>query len=177
VLWRRHFVGYLFDKPGFLIDTLRNNIYFGRLCETDQFEKAVRAAGVSVIAHQKPHNWEEQVPADAEQFLSAGERKRIGIARILVGRCRVLILDEPVANLNPDLASDIAANIARATSGISSLIITHEPHLIETDFNVFLNNGRVAAVGKHLDLLHDCEEYRHRFGTAGSDMVRATIES
>jgi len=164
VRWRRQVIGYLTDTPGFLIDTLRNNVFFGRDCTDAKFASAVEMSDAASVAAKKAGGWEEPIPPNADEFLSAGERKRIGLARILVGGYRVYVLDEPVANLNPDLARDISARIRKATSGITTIIITHEPDLMHTDFNIFLDNGQVVATGKHSDLLRTCAPYQARYG-------------
>ena len=171
VRWRRQVIGYLTDTPGFLIDTLRNNIFFGRDCSDAKFNSAADMSDAASVAAKKGKGWEEIIPPNADEFLSAGERKRVGLARILVGSYRVYVLDEPLANLNPDLARDIAVRIRKATSGITTVVITHEPDLIQTDFNVFLDNGRVLATGKHSELLLTCPEYLARYGASAPNEV------
>jgi ABC-2 type transport system ATP-binding protein len=81
---------------------------------------------------------------------SSGMRARLGLARALLGRPSVLLLDEPTKSLDPVTAADIRAHVARIRSedNIAVLFATHDLHEAASlaDENVILANGRVAAV-------------------------------
>ena len=64
--------------------------------------------------------------------LSTGEQQRVGIARAVVGRPRLLIADEPTGNLDPELAHDIMRLFKRFNDvGVTVVVATHDHHLIE----------------------------------------------
>jgi len=64
--------------------------------------------------------------------LSTGEQQRVGIARAVVGRPRLLIADEPTGNLDPELAQDIMRLFKRFNDvGVTVVVATHDHHLIE----------------------------------------------
>lgn len=147
--WKRQVVAFITDAPGFLMDTLRANILFGRECPPEKFDRAVEKSGVGGFLWKNPLD----MPLPAEVSLSGGERRKIALARALCGNQGVLILDEPLAQVDPSGMREMVQNIIEATRGRTTLIITHDMDAMETDFNVFLVDGKVAAVGKHEELL------------------------
>jgi len=147
--WKRDVIAFITDAPGFLMDTLRANILFGRECPPQQFDRAVEMSGVKGFLSKNPL---DQLLA-AEVSLSGGERRKIALARALCGPQGVLILDEPLAQVDPNGMRDMARHIVEATKGRTTIIITHDMDVMDTDFNIFLLDGKVAAVGKHSDLV------------------------
>jgi cell division transport system ATP-binding protein len=79
--------------------------------------------------------------------LSAGEQQRVGIARAIVTRPKVLIADEPTGNLDPDLALEVMTLFKRLNAvGVTMLIASHDLHLIEAlgARRITLTDGRMA---------------------------------
>lgn len=79
--------------------------------------------------------------------LSAGEQQRVGIARAVVGKPKLLIADEPTGNLDPELALDIMSLFKRFNDvGVTVAIATHDIHLIERfgARRIVLAEGRIA---------------------------------
>jgi len=80
--------------------------------------------------------------------LSTGEQQRVGIARAVVGKPKLLIADEPTGNLDPDLALDIMQLFKRFNDvGVTVVIATHDVHLIDRfgARRIVLDDGRIAA--------------------------------
>ena len=103
-------------------------------------EKRVRAALDQVGLLSK----ERCLPLE----LSTGEQQRVGIARAVVGRPRLLIADEPTGNLDPELALDIMQLFKRFNDvGVTVVIATHDLHLIDRfgARRIGFREGRVAA--------------------------------
>jgi len=103
-------------------------------------DKRVRAALDQVGLLTK----EKSLPLE----LSTGEQQRVGIARAVVGRPRLLIADEPTGNLDPDLALDIMQLFKRFNDvGVTVVIATHDLHLIDRfgARRISFREGRVAA--------------------------------
>jgi thiamine transport system ATP-binding protein len=101
--------------------------------------------------------------------LSGGERQRAALARALVRRRPVLLMDEPFASLGPGLRADMAALVAELhrETGMTILVVTHSPDdaLALAPRMVFVEAGRIAADGLAADLL----------GDAGPEAVRAYV--
>jgi cell division transport system ATP-binding protein len=80
--------------------------------------------------------------------LSAGEQQRVGIARAIVGKPKLLIADEPTGNLDPDLALEIMQLFKRFNDvGVTVVVATHDVHLIERvgARRIGLADGRVSV--------------------------------
>jgi cell division transport system ATP-binding protein len=105
-----------------------------------EVDKRVRAAldQVGLLGKEKSRPLE----------LSTGEQQRVGIARAVVGKPRLLIADEPTGNLDPDLALDIMSLFKRFNDvGVTVVIATHDLHLIDRfgARRIVLGEGRVVA--------------------------------
>jgi cell division transport system ATP-binding protein len=105
-----------------------------------EVDKRVRAAldQVGLLGKEKSRPLE----------LSTGEQQRVGIARAVVGKPRLLIADEPTGNLDPDLALDIMSLFKRFNDvGVTVVIATHDLHLIDRfgARRIVLGEGRVMA--------------------------------
>jgi cell division transport system ATP-binding protein len=105
-----------------------------------EVDKRVRAAldQVGLLGKEKSRPLE----------LSTGEQQRVGIARAVVGKPRLLIADEPTGNLDPDLALDIMSLFKRFNDvGVTVVIATHDLHLIDRSGarRIVLGEGRVMA--------------------------------
>jgi cell division transport system ATP-binding protein len=107
-----------------------------------EIDKRVRAAldQVGLLSKEKSRPLE----------LSTGEQQRVGIARAVVAKPRLLIADEPTGNLDPDLAVEIMQLFKRFNDvGVTVVIATHDVHLIErfSARRIVLDDGRVLADG------------------------------
>jgi cell division transport system ATP-binding protein len=105
-----------------------------------EVDKRVRAAldQVGLLGKEKSRPLE----------LSTGEQQRVGIARAVVGKPRLLIADEPTGNLDPDLALDIMSLFKRFNDvGVTVVIATHDIQLIDRfgARRIVLGEGRVVA--------------------------------
>jgi subfamily B ATP-binding cassette protein MsbA len=135
-------------------DSIRNNIRFS-LVDTDDaaVEAAAEAAFVMDFARELPEGL-DTVIGDRGAGLSGGQRQRISIARALLKNAPVLILDEATSALDSESERWIQAALARLVRSRTTLVIAHRLSTIEqADLIVVLDEGRVAEVGTHAELL------------------------
>lgn len=140
---------YIFD------DTLRANIRMGDLAASDeQVDRAAELAGVTEIAGRLPDGWDTQV-GEAGSALSGGERQRVSIARALLKRAPVLLLDEATAALDPENQRYVQASLDSLRGQATLLVIAHQLSTVMTADQIIVldEHGRIAETGRHEELL------------------------
>jgi thiol reductant ABC exporter CydC subunit len=134
--------------------SLRENIRLGRRDATDaEVVAAAREAQADEFIAALPDGY-DTVTGELGAQLSGGQRQRIAIARALLKSAPILVLDEAVSNLDAASEAEVAGAMARAREGRTTLVIAHRLSTIRAaDRVVVLDDGRVAEIGTHQDLL------------------------
>jgi ATP-binding cassette subfamily B protein len=147
----------------FLFDgSVRDNIAYGRhdATEADVLDAAQRA---------NAHEFIERLPLGYETFigergvkLSGGQQQRLAIARAILARPQILILDEATSNLDTESEQLIQASMASLLAGRTTFVIAHRLSTIRrADLILLMEDGRVIERGTHQTLMNDRGEY-HR---------------
>ena len=124
-----------------------------------QLETAARAANAHDFITALPEGYDTPLTERAAR-LSGGERQRLAIARALLHDAPVLLMDEAAASLDTENERDIQAAIRAGRSGRTTIVIAHRLSTIRAaDRVVFLDNGKVAAIGPHDELLTTSPAY------------------
>ncbi|MGO4667805.1 type I secretion system permease/ATPase [Bosea sp. 2RAB26] len=151
-LWERAsfgaMVGYLPQSVSLLNGTIADNIARMRIPEPQAILEAARTAGVHELIGRMPLGYDTNVN-DGDFKLSGGQRQRIGLARALYGAPRLLVLDEPNANLDAEGEQSLirAINAARE-GGAMVILIAHRPSVMQiVDKILVLREGRIAQFG------------------------------
>jgi ATP-binding cassette, subfamily C, bacterial CydC len=111
--------------------TIRANLQIGRPGATDQeLWDALRRAQLSGWVSSLPEGLETLVGEEGAQ-LSGGQRQRLTLARALLSDAPVLLLDEPIAHLDPDTADALVRDVLAVADGRSVLLISHRPEGLE----------------------------------------------
>ena len=133
--------------------SLGDNIRLGRPDASDaQVEAAARAALADELIAGLPDGY-ATVAGELGARLSGGQRQRIAIARALLKDAPILVMDEAVSNLDAASEREVAAAMAHARQGRTTLVIAHRLSTIRAaDRVVVLEAGRVAEVGTHHEL-------------------------
>jgi subfamily B ATP-binding cassette protein MsbA len=144
--------------------TVRENIAYGRegLSEAD-IVRAARVANAHDFIVECPDGYDTMV-GERGVRLSGGQRQRIAIARAIVGRPAVLILDEATSSLDSESERLVQQAIERVTRGTTSVAIAHRlSTVLHADKIVVLGRGGVEAVGRHAEVLASSETYRRLY--------------
>jgi ABC-type multidrug transport system fused ATPase/permease subunit len=143
--WRRQ-LAWVPQHPTTFRGTVAENIRLGRPGATDDEVRAAAAlAGADVFVRALPDGYGTLV-GDGGRPLSAGERRRVALARAFLRDARLVILDEPTADLDPQSAELVARAVERLRRGRTVLLIAHRPELARrADRVVVLERGAVLA--------------------------------
>jgi ATP-binding cassette subfamily C protein CydD len=144
-LWRRQ-IAWVPQRPTLFRGTVADNI---RLGDPDAPERSVRdaavLAGADRFVRALPSGYETRV-GDGGRPLSAGECRRLALARAFVRNAPFVILDEPTADLDRTSAEVVAEAIERLSLGRTVLLIAHRPELVERADRVVMLGGGSAAL-------------------------------
>ena len=157
----RRNVGVVFEDTFLFNDSVRNNIAFSKP-DADQsvIEQAARLSGAHDFITQLPDGYDTQI-GERGYSLSGGQRQRVAIARAIVADPRVLVLDDATSAVDPSKEHEIRDAMRTVMSGRTTIVIAHRPGTIAlADRIVLLDEGVVAAVGQHRDLIESSERYR-----------------
>ncbi|WP_343252226.1 ABC transporter ATP-binding protein [Ligaoa zhengdingensis] len=141
--------------------TVRQNMQWG--CEgadDGQIERALAVAQAKEFVDRLPGGLDAPVAQGGKNF-SGGQKQRLTIARALVGSPQILILDDSASAL--DFATDAALRRAlrRDTRGMTVLMVSQRANTVKAaDRIVVLDDGAVAGVGTHRELMESCPVYR-----------------
>ena len=128
---------------------------FGNPPRTDaEILEAAEAAGVDRFANTHPRGFDMQV-GERGEFLSSGQRQTAAVARALLKRAPVLLLDEPTASMDNATEDHVRSRLASFVDGRTLILVTHRTALLElVDRIVVLDEGRVAADGPKEQVLN-----------------------
>ena len=143
-------------------DTIENNIAFATDGGShEDVEYAAKMADVHDNIVDFPLQY-KSVLGERGVTVSGGQKQRISIARALMKNAPILILDDSVSAVDVKTEKAILENLAAMRGGKTTILIAHRISTIEDmDKIIFIDNGRVVAVGRHEELLAGCEEYKN----------------
>jgi ABC-type multidrug transport system fused ATPase/permease subunit len=153
--WQR-IVGYVPQDPYLLDDSLRRNVAFGipdPLIDEGRVARACTLAQLDEFIRQLPEGIETNVGEDGVR-LSGGQRQRVAIARALYHDPAVLVFDEATAALDQQTEREVTRAIAALHGQRTLIVIAHRLTTVENcDRLIFLQDGRIAAIGRYEDLM------------------------
>ena len=141
-------------------DTIENNIAFG--IEDWDREKIIEAAKLADVDEniQSFQRGYDTVLGERGVTVSGGQKQRISIARALLKDSPVLILDDSVSAVDTKTEKAILGNLRATRAGKTTILIAHRISTIESlDKILFLEDGRLTAVGTHQELQETCPAY------------------
>jgi len=152
-------IGVVTQETVLFNDTLRNNIAYG---QPGVSQRAVEEAAKAALAHdfilELPAGYDTMI-GERGVRLSGGERQRIAIARALLKNAPILILDEATSALDSESEALVQSALQNLMAGRTVVVIAHRLSTVRgADRIVVLENGTIADVGAH-------EELMQRFGT------------
>ena len=143
-------------------DTIENNISFATDGGThDDVEYAAKMADVHDNISEFTLQY-QSILGERGVTVSGGQKQRISIARALMKNAPILILDDSVSAVDVKTEKAILENLRNMRGGKTTLLIAHRVSTIEQmDKIIFIDEGKIAAVGNYSQLYEDCAEFRN----------------
>ena len=160
----RRSIGYLSQETFLFNDTIYNNITYGlRTATRDQVIEATIGAYAHEFIQQTSEGY-ETVVGDRGLRLSAGQRQRLGIARVMLQKPDIIILDEPTSALDSESEDYIRRALEEIRKEQTIIVIAHRLSTIQqADQIIVLDNGGIAEIGDHQLLLGQNGSYSRLF--------------
>ena len=164
----RRWFGFVQQDPLIFSDTVRANLCpdaseGGGDVSDDRLWEACRVAQISDTVGSFPDGLDTLIGSDG-RTLSAGEKQRLELARVLLRQPTVLVIDEGLSAVDPDTERSIYRRLFGADERRSTIIIAHRlSSIIDCERILVLNRGVIAASGSHAELIRDCTAYRQLF--------------
>jgi ABC-type protease/lipase transport system fused ATPase/permease subunit len=148
-------VGYLPQGVEMLPGSLKDNIQRFGEDDPEGVMKAARVAQVDDLIRNLPDGYETQIETGGPSPLSAGQLQRVALARALYGSPKLVVLDEPNANLDVEGEHALFTAVRKiAEEGASVVIVSHRPALLEAaDQVAVVRGGRMVAKGPREEIL------------------------
>ena len=160
----RNQVAVVLQKSTLFSGTILENLRWGREDATlEECQEACRQACADEFIEQMPDKYETYIEQGGTN-VSGGQRQRLCIARALLKRPKVLILDDSTSAVDTATDAHIRRAISERIDGLTKIIISQRIMSIQdADRIIVMDNGRVAAFDTHENLLRDCEIYKDIF--------------
>ncbi len=145
---------FLFD------DSVRGNVTLGEPFDDAQVWQALAVAQAEQFVRALPAGLDTMI-GERGTTLSGGQRQRLALARALVRRPRLLVLDDATSAVDPDVEQRILAGLRTSARSTTVVVVAHRPATIAlADEVAFVADGTVADHGRHVDLLARNDAYR-----------------
>ena len=157
-------VSLAFEESFLFSNSARENIALGL---GDASQEEVERAALTARAHEfislLPESYETKV-GERGYGLSGGQRQRIALARAILRKPRILILDDALSAVDASTEEEIRNELKKVMKNMTTLIITNRAPTIELcDEVVFIENGSVKAQGTHTELIDNVDSYKSLF--------------
>ena len=143
-------------------DTVLNNIKYANLDATDeQIKEAAKLSRSEEFIEMLPKKYNTLIGENGIR-LSGGEKQRLSIARAILKKSKIILLDEATSSLDAETEQKIQDAINYLTKGRTTLVIAHRLSTILNSNKIYvIDNGKVTGEGKHDELLKNSEIYKN----------------
>ncbi|GAA4655550.1 ABC transporter ATP-binding protein [Arthrobacter cryoconiti] len=166
----RSYVSVAFEDTTLFSNSVRENVLLGAVLPPALSAGSLSADGVLAQAldtaqadfvHMLPQGVDTLIGEEGLS-LSGGQRQRIALARAIAVHPAVLVLDDPLSALDVNTEERVEARLRKVLEGTTTLIVAHRPSTVSmADRVALLQDGRIAAVGTHSELLATNSHYRY----------------
>ena len=143
-------------------DTIKNNIKYANLnASEEEIYKAAKLSFSDEFINKLPNKYETLIGEDGVR-LSGGEKQRISIARAMLKKSSIILLDEATSSLDSETETKIQEALKILTKNKTTIVIAHRLSTILNSNNIYvIDSGKVVGNGKHEELLAKSEIYKN----------------
>ena len=143
-------------------DTIKNNIRYAKDdASDDEIFNAAKLSYCDDFINQLPDKYDTLIGENGVR-LSGGEKQRISIARAMMKKSSIILLDEATSSLDSETESKIQEALAILTKNKTTIVIAHRLSTILNSHNIFvIDSGKVVVNGKHEDLIQKSDLYKN----------------
>ena len=174
MIWWQQQIGWVAQEPYIFSVSIRENITMGRDFSDEEIKNICHLVNLDKFIESLPQRYETLL--DATQKLSSGQKRRLGLARALIGNPKILLLDEPMENLdiyNEELIQNVLSKLKHQ---VTVLIIGHRLQtLLKADNLIYLEAGKVIdntkinrLLKKYTNNLEDNDKERIEVNATGT---------
>jgi len=147
-------IAFVPQEPFLFAGTILDNITFGRQTSETDLIKAVESAALLSTIESFPNQF-QTIVGEKGVILSGGQKQRIGLARAFLSDAPILILDDPVSQVDAETSQQIIASFQRWKGQKTIIIVSHRISAIKfADQIIVLKQGRIVSSGNHETLIH-----------------------
>ncbi|WP_066946796.1 ABC transporter ATP-binding protein [Microtetraspora fusca] len=156
----RSVVATAFEEPTLFSMSVRENLTLGRGDATDEEIRAALEIAQATFAYDLPWGLDTRI-GEQGMSLSGGQRQRLALARAVLGRPRILVLDDTLSALDVETEALVEEALRGVLADATGLVVAHRAStVLLADRVALLQDGTITHVGRHADLLAEVPEYR-----------------
>jgi ATP-binding cassette subfamily B protein len=155
----RALVGCAFEEATLFSASVRENVTFGAEGASEEELEAALTAAQARFAYELPWGLDTRI-GEQGMALSGGQRQRIALARAILARPQVLILDDPLSALDVHTEERVTRALGQILTGVTAIVVAHRPSTVAlADRVALLDGGVIAATGSHRELMANVPAY------------------
>ncbi|GLW97380.1 ABC transporter ATP-binding protein [Microtetraspora sp. NBRC 16547] len=156
----RSVVATAFEEPTLFSMSVRENLTLGNRDATDDEVRAALEIAQATFAYDLPWGLETRI-GEQGMSLSGGQRQRLALARAVLGRPRILVLDDTLSALDVETEALVEEALRGVLADATGLVVAHRAStVLLADRVALLRDGTITHIGRHADLLAGVPEYR-----------------
>ena len=157
----RQMIAVVPQKALLFTGTIQENLRWGNAkADMEEIRRAAEAACAEEFVAQLPEGYDTQLGQGGVN-LSGGQKQRLSIARALLKKPRILILDDCTSALDATTEAQVLAGIRREAAGMTVLLVSQRiSTVMKADSILCMEDGRICGFGSHENLMAKCEPYK-----------------